>query len=145
MSSKFTGPATWEFFKYAAASGAALMVDVAVLTFLVSGAGWSYLLAATVSFVAGGVFLYVLSIKLVFRFRRLPNPALELPLFVALGLAGLAVNCLVMFIAVGSCGLNYLAGKAVASSCTFGINYWLRRNAMFSRFVRGQQPCALAE
>lgn len=145
MSPPLLRPASSELLRYAAASGAALAVDFAVLTCLVSGAGWPYLAAATVSFVAGGLFLYALSIKVVFRFRRLPNPALELPLFIALGLAGLVVNCLVIYVAVNACHLNYLAGKAAASVCTFGVNYLLRRNAMFSRIVRGPAACALAE
>jgi putative flippase GtrA len=135
----------WEFFKYAAASGAALLVDASVLAALVSGAGWPYLTAAAISFTVGGVFLYFLSIKVVFRFRRLQSPALELPLFVLLGLVGLVLNCLIMFIAVGTWHVNYLAAKGVAAVCTFGANYILRRNAMFTRVARAHPPYALAD
>ncbi|MGH8258473.1 MAG: GtrA family protein [Steroidobacteraceae bacterium] len=138
-------PEMSEFFKYAAASGAALLVDAGVLATLVSGAGWPYMTASAISFVAGGVFLYFLSIKVVFRFRRVQSPALELPLFIALGLVGLAVNCLVIFIAVGTCHVNYLVAKGAAAVCTFSVNYLLRRNTMFSRLGRGHPPYALAE
>lgn len=138
-------PATWEFFKYALASGAALLVDVSLLAGLVSGAGWPYLPASAISFVAGGLALYLLSITVVFRFRRVPNPALELPLFVVLGLAGLAVNCLIMFVAVGTLHVGYLAAKGGAAVCTFSVNFLLRRNAMFTRLPRSGGPYLLAD
>lgn len=138
-------PAIWEFLRYGAASGAALLVDASVLAGLVSGLGWPYLLASAVSFIAGGVFLYVLSVKVVFRFRRVQNPAFELPLFIALGLVGLAVNCLIIFIAVDACHMNYLIGKGAAAVCTFSVNYLLRRNAMFSRSLQTPSPYALAD
>lgn len=138
-------PDSREFIKYAVASSAALLVDVAVLTCLVNG-GWPYLLAASASFITGGICLYTLSVKLVFRFRQLPNPALELPLFIALGLVGLAVNGVVMFLVVSTCHVSYLAGKGAASICTFSVNYLLRRNTMFARAWRGgHRTCVLAE
>ena len=142
---KVVRPELWEFCKYAAASGAALLVDASVLAALVSGAGWPYLIAAAISFISGGVFLYAVSVKVVFRFRRILNPAFELPLFIALGLVGLAVNCLIMFIAVSACHVNYLIAKGAAAVCTFSLSYVLRRNAMFSRVVRPQPPYVLAD
>lgn len=134
-----------ELYKYAAASGAALLVDGGVLAALVSGAGLPYMMAAAISFVTGGAFLYVLSVKVVFRVRRVQNPALELPLFVALGLVGLAVNCVVMLFAISTCHMNYLIAKGAAAVCTFSVNYLLRRNAMFPRFGRAHSPYVLAD
>ena len=124
---------TAELLLYAGASGAALVLDVAVLTALVERAGWPYLAAAASSFIAGGVFLYVLSVKFVFPLRRIGNPVVELPLFVALGLAGLVVNTAVMFAAVEAAHTHYLIAKAGAAACTFATNFLLRRNVMFSR------------
>lgn len=136
---------TAELLKYTAASGVALAVDVGVLALLVSGAGISYLPASAISFVAGGVFLYFFCVKLVFRYRRIPNPALELPLFIGLGLVGLAVNCVVMYIAVSQFHGSYLAAKGASAACTFSVNFVLRRFVMFSRVARPGRPLALAE
>jgi len=124
---------TAELLLYAGASAAALVLDVAVLTALVERAGWPYLAAAASSFIAGGVFLYVLSVRFVFPLRRIGNPVVELPLFVALGLAGLVVNTAVMFAAVEAVHVHYLIAKAGAAACTFTTNFLLRRNLMFSR------------
>ena len=125
-----------ELLTYTAASGAALLVDVGVLTALVSGAGWPYLAATATSFVVGGVFLYFVSIAFVFRIRRIPNPVLELPLFLALGLIGLVVNIGVMYVAVDTFHVHYLIAKGGAAVCTFSINFLLRRSLMFSRVAQ---------
>jgi len=129
---------TPELLLYGAASAAALLVDAGLLTALVERAGWQYLTAAVVSFAAGGVFLYFVSVTWVFRFRRIGNPALELPLFVGLGLAGLVVNIAVMFVAVETAHVHFLVAKAAAAACTFTTNFLLRRNLMFSRLVQSR-------
>jgi len=127
-----------EFLMYAAASAAALVVDIGVLTLLVARYGWDSVAAAAVSFIVGGVFLYFISARFVFRFRRITNPALELPLFIVLGLVGLMVNTAVMFVATESVHLHYLLAKAAAAGCTFTTNFLLRRRLLFSRLVHAQ-------
>jgi len=117
---------------YAAASAAALAVDIGVLTALVSGAGWQYLPAAILSFIVGGVFLYGVCVVFVFQFRRIDNPALELPCFIGLGLAGLVVNTGVMFVIVEGVHAHYLIAKAGAAACTFTTNFLLRRRVLFT-------------
>jgi len=136
---------TSELLRYTVASGAALAVDTGLLVFLVSYAEVPYLAASAFSFVVGGVLLYFICVKLVFRHRSVSNPALELPLFVALGLVGLAVNCLVMYVAVNQLEGSYLAAKCVAACCTFSVNFVLRRTAMFSRHARTARSMALAD
>lgn len=122
-----------EFLAYALASGAALGVDAGVLAMLVSWAHWSYLAAAATSFVCGGIFLYTVSVRAVFRYRRFARVSLELPLFLALGGAGLIINLLVIYIAVEGAHLHYLIGKGAAAGCTFGSNYLLRRHLLFAQ------------
>jgi len=125
-----------EFIRYFAAAAASLAVDVGVLTLLVSCLGWQYLPAAVTSFFAGGVFLYFLSTSFVFQFRRIPNAAVELPVFIGLGLAGLLVNTIVIYVAVEMAHVHYLIAKGGAACCTFATNFVLRRNIMFSRLAQ---------
>jgi putative flippase GtrA len=94
------------------------------------------LTAATTSFAAGGAFLYFVSVNFVFGFRRISNRAIELPLFLALGVAGLIVNTTVMFVAVEKVHLHYLVAKVAAAGCTFTVNFLLRRNLLFSRLTQ---------
>jgi putative flippase GtrA len=117
--------------KYAAASAAALIVDTGLLLLLTRIAGWYYLLAATASFLAGATVAYVLSVRFVFTAHRLHSRSLEFTSFVLLGLFGLAVNSLVLFVTVGRLGMDLLYAKAVAACFTFLANFALRRQLLF--------------
>ena len=123
---------TRELVTYTAAAAASLGVDVGVLTLLVSKCGWQYMPAAIASFVTGGVFLYFVSTTFVFRLRRITNRVIELPVFLALGLIGLVVNTIVIFVSVEMLHVHYLLAKGAAAGCTFALNYALRRSLMFS-------------
>ncbi|HEY4210553.1 MAG TPA: GtrA family protein [Steroidobacteraceae bacterium] len=119
--------------RYGAASVAALLVDMGVLALLVSVAQLPYIGAATISFVAGGAFLYAITTRYVFGFRRIANRAVEMPVFMALGLLGLAINTAVIYALVETFQLHYLLAKCAAAGCTFFANFALRKTLMFSR------------
>jgi putative flippase GtrA len=99
----------------------------------VSGYGWPYLAAATVSFLIGAVVAYVLSVRLAFKEHRLHNRQAELLAFVVIGAIGLAVNAAVISIAVAALGLHYLLAKCVAAAFTFTWNFFARRQMLFVR------------
>ena len=124
---------SFELFGYAIASAVALGVDIGVLQALVRLAGWHYLVAATVSFIAGALVAYTLSIKLAFQSRRGISRSIEFLYFAALGVAGLAVNAAVMSFCVSLVGLAVLQAKLIAATCTFGTNFLLRRALLFSQ------------
>lgn len=119
-----------EFARYFAASLAALLLDVALLQIAV---GFMHYLAATsLGFVVGATAHYLLSTRWVFRRRRFADrPPVEFSAFVAIGLGGLAINDLVMFLAVGHFGLAVLTAKLAAAGCTFLFNYTARKLALF--------------
>lgn len=126
-----------ELFGYAIASAVALGVDIGILQALTSLVGWHYLAAATLSFIAGAVVAYVLSVKLAFGSRRVANRSIEFLYFAALGVVGLAINAAVISVCVSLIGLTVLRAKLVAAICTFLTNFSLRRAFLFtSRKVR---------
>jgi putative flippase GtrA len=118
-------------FGYAAASGCALIVDMATLGVLVHYFSWWYLAAATASFVAGLFVAYILSVTLVFKQRRLQDRRAEFAGFAAIGAVGLIINAVVIFIAVKYWGLNYIVAKCVAAAFTFICNFISRRQFLF--------------
>lgn len=138
---KFARQDFLELIRYGLVSAAALVVDAGLLGLLHFGLGLHYLLAASLSFIAGGVVAYVLSIRFVFRHRRRDSHAVDAPLFIGLGLVGLAVNTIVMLIVVGRLAAPVLAGKICAAGATFFVNYFLRRTLLFSP---GRSPAAAA-
>src|SRR5215468_8114274 len=101
----------FEILGYGLASGIALAADTSILEALVNLAGWHYLPASVIAFAAGSVVAYLLSVRFVFRFRRVDNNALEFGYFAALGLAGLLVNATALFIAISLAGLSLFAAK----------------------------------
>jgi putative flippase GtrA len=116
---------------YTAASACALVVDMAILWALVHFLGIAYLIAATVSFLAGAVVAYQLSIRLAFKHHRMEDRRAELVAFVIIGGAGLAINASVIFVAVDYFGLHYLLAKCVAAGFTFACNFAARRQILF--------------
>jgi putative flippase GtrA len=124
-----------ELLGYGAASAIALAVDTGVLAGLVELAGWHYVSASVVGFVCGSLVAYTLSVRFVFQQRRLPKRSLELTWFLVLGVAGIAVNTLVLSVAIGMAGLGLLTAKFCAAGCTFATNFALRRNLLFAANV----------
>lgn len=122
-----------EIVRYGLISVVAFALDVALLALLANGLGIHYLVSASGSFIAGGVVAYVLSVRYVFRFHRVPTRSVEATVFVALGTVGLAVNVAIMALAVGRAGTSLLVGKGAAACGTFGVNYLLRKFVLFWR------------
>jgi len=127
--------------KYFGAAVLALGLDAGSLWFLTSYCGWDYLLAATTTFVGGGVLLYALSVRFVFGHRRTTKRAVELPSFIAIGLIGLVVNLLVIRIGVEMARLSLMHAKLAASMCSFGVNFAVRRILLFSTAAEPQRSC----
>jgi putative flippase GtrA len=129
-----------EMLGYGMASAVAFGTDISMLTLLVKVAGWHYLPASVVSFVAGGFVAYGLSVRFVFHRHRIQSRPLELGSFIALGLAGLGVNSIVLSIGVGNMGASLLSAKLCAAACTFGTNFTLRRQFLFVEARTGDEP-----
>jgi putative flippase GtrA len=127
---------------YVAASAAALAIDVATLTLLVSAVHVNYLIAATAGFVAGTLFIYWISIRQIFRYRRLEDARMEFGIFLAVGIAGLVVNLAVMYLTVAAVGAHYLIAKFCAAGCTFTVNFGLRRWLLFTHRGRAHRQQA---
>ena len=119
--------------RYGLASAAALAVDLGLLVLLADFGGMNHLIAATLSFVAGGVFLHALSVRFIFDYRRMQNPTLELTSFMCLGLVGLVINLIIIHIAADRMGLPVAVAKLCAAGCTFSASFVLRRQFLFAR------------
>jgi putative flippase GtrA len=102
-----------------------------ILWILVHYFSWWYIAAASTSFLAGLVIGYALSIRLVFRYRRLKNAHLEFVSFATIGAIGLALNAAVIAFAVSYLGLHYLVAKCAAAAFTFIWGFVARRRFLF--------------
>ncbi|MGH6818375.1 MAG: GtrA family protein [Methylovirgula sp.] len=119
-----------DFLGYGICSAAALALDWSLLILLVN-TGVHYLVAAAFSFVAGMAVAYAGSILFVFRARRARRVRAEIAGFFAIGLAGLALNEVLLFLFVHFCGLEVVLAKAPTAGCVFLFNFLLRRALLF--------------
>lgn len=123
--------------RYFAASLLALAADMATLSISLRLIGFSVAWAATTGFMAGVLVTYLLSIRWVFRERAFANsPALEFIAFVVIGLAGLGITQLVMWIGVTELGWMPELVKLTAAGATFAFNYIARKSLLFANRSR---------
>lgn len=118
---------------YGVASGAALLADMAILWALVHFLSWQPEYAAIISFFVGATIAYIFSVTLAFDEHRLRSRSIEFASFVALGLIGLLLNSLVIYLATKIFLLHYLWAKFIAAGFTFACNFILRRELLFKR------------
>lgn len=128
-----------DFVRYFAASLLALAVDTGTLSLCLRVLHLSLAWSATLGFVVGAIVAYVLSIRWVFKARAFAKvPALEFATFVGIGIAGLGITQLVLWLGVTELGLLAEAVKLVAAVVSFAFNYIVRKTLLFATSRRTQ-------
>jgi putative flippase GtrA len=114
------------------ASIATSSLDVGLMTALVEFGNWPPLVAATVSYLTGGVGQYIISSKWVF-----PNgprsAALGFTAFTLLSLVGLALTWVIMACLCDWAHVNYAAAKLAALGASFTWNFLSRKYLVFTQ------------
>jgi putative flippase GtrA len=119
-------------FRYAIVGGLAFAADLGSLIALTELAGWHYLASTAAGSVVGLVVNYSLSVLWVFNERTVGNRSAEFLVFTVLGVIGLGVNELVLFLLTGLAGVHYVASKVVATGLTFAWNFVSRKVLLFT-------------
>ena len=125
--------------RYAAASALALSVDFLVYVVLIRAAGLNYLVAAPIGFALGLATIYALCVRWVFVKRRVADARIEFAVFAGIGIAGMALNQLVIFVAVEHLSFAYETGKLVSAGVVFCFNFGLRKLLLFTS-TQGRAP-----
>jgi putative flippase GtrA len=125
--------ALFQFSRYVLVGGAAFVVDFVSLYLLTDWVGLHYLVSATLAFLLGLATNYLLCTAWVFDVRRLGNRVQEFTIFALVGVAGLALNNLVLFALTSGAGIHYLASKLAAAALVLFFNFFLRRNLLFTK------------
>ena len=122
-----------DFIRYFAASLLALAVDTGTLSLCLRVLHLSLAWSASIGFILGASVAYLLSIRWVFNARAFGNtPTLEFLSFVAIGIAGLGLTQLVLWLGVTRLGLLAEAVKLAAAVLTFLFNYLVRKSLLFA-------------
>lgn len=120
-----------ELLRYAVAGGSAFLLDLAVYTALLR-AGVPYLAAAAIGFLLGLAFIYGLSVRWAFSTRRIDKPAVEFAVFAAIGLMGLGLTQVLLFVLVEHAAVAPVPAKLVTSVIVFGFNFGVRKATLFT-------------
>ena len=120
--------------RYLAASALALALDFGVFMGLHRLVGLDYRIAAPVGFTLGLVLIYVLSIRLVFQQRRLKDARAEFVLFAVLGLAGLALNQVIITVGMEFLALPDWMAKIASAGIVFCFNFATRKLLLFTHY-----------
>jgi putative flippase GtrA len=124
---------TDEGVRYLAGSALALGIDFGAYTGLIRLAGLHYLVAAPIGFALGLAVIYLLSIYWVFKERRLAGRRAEFALFALIGLAGMALNQLIIFACVRVLAASPEIAKIVSAGLVFCFNFTARKWLLFTR------------
>ncbi|MCI2081837.1 MAG: GtrA family protein [Bacteroidales bacterium] len=121
-----------QLFRYVFVGGTAFIVDYGVLALLNKALGVQYLLAAGISFILGLIANYMLSVTWVFNSKTLDNRYVEFAVFAVIGIVGLGLNELIMYLFTGKLGLDPLVSKLISTAIVFFWNFFARKIALFS-------------
>ena len=117
--------------RYGFSSGIALMVDVGLMMLLVLWLDVHYLIAAAVGFSTGCLITWVLSIRIVFNDQSNRAVGRNLLLFILVGVLGLGLNHIILYIGVDLAQTNLLIAKGFSAIVVFWFNFFLRGAYVF--------------
>lgn len=120
-----------QLFRYGFVGGAAFLVDYGVLVLLTEVFGMHYLLSATISFILGLITNYLLSVVWVFNNRTLGNRWAEFTVFAIIGVIGLGLNALIMYVCTDKMGIYYMISKIISTVIVFFWNFFARKIVLF--------------
>jgi len=106
-------------------------VDIGTLALLTEAAGLHYLASAAISFLLGTSLTWLLSVLWVFDVRAFRSRLAEYSLFLLVGVVGLGLNELLLWVFTDAVGLYYLLSKTIAATLVFGWNFGARRALLF--------------
>lgn len=119
--------------RYAVVGGIAFVVDYGSLYLLTEFAGLNHLLSAAIAFTLGLATNYALSISWVFRDSRRSHGAVEFSVFALVGIVGLGLNEVVIWLGTDVLGFHYMLSKIVSTALVFFWNFFGRKILLFSK------------
>lgn len=116
------------FYKYFIVALVGLGVDFCTLVFMKEVVKVNYLLAACAGFLFGLIINYLLSNMFVFKDPKINSKSINFLLFGVIGVVGLALLNILMWLQVSKIGANYILAKIIATIFVYLWNYLARAN-----------------
>lgn len=122
-----------QFLRYSCVGGIAFVIDFGSLYILTEYAGFYYIVSATISFLLGLVINYVLSTIWVFAESRFNKRLAEFLIFAIIGLIGLGLNNLFLYIFTDKLNLYYMVSKLITAALVMLWNFFARKIILFTK------------
>lgn len=122
-----------QLFRYTFVGGFAFLVDFGTLYILTEYFHIYYLVSAGIAFIFGLIINYLLSVKWVFNNRAMENRWWEFLLFAIIGLVGLGLNELFLWILTDIFLIYYLISKLITTFIVYFWNFFARKVLLFSK------------
>ena len=122
-----------QLFRYGFVGGVAFLVDYGTMILLTEVFGLHYLHSATLSFILGLATNYALSIIWVFNQHDKSHPWAEFLIFAGIGVIGLGLNNLILFLCTDKMGIHYMISKIIATVIGFFWNFFARKTILFQQ------------
>ncbi len=136
IQSVFKGKANSTFlqlFRYTFVGGLAFIVDFGTLYILTEYFNIHYLVSGGIAFIFGLIINYFLSVKWVFNNRAMENRLIEFLLFTLIGLVGLGLNELFLWILTDILLIYYLLSKIITTILVYLWNFFARKIILFNK------------
>lgn len=121
-----------QLFRYTFVGGLAFIVDFGTLYLLTEFINLHYLISAAASFILGLLTNYFLSVKWVFSNRTIDSKGIEFLLFTVIGLIGLGLNELFLWIFTDLFSIYYLFSKIITAVFVYFWNFLARKYVLFN-------------
>ncbi len=122
-----------QLFRYGFVGGVAFVADYGTLYVATEYLHLHHLLSAAIAFIIGLVVNYLLSTSWVFASHSQTNRQLEFIIFAVIGVIGLGLNELIIYLGTDVCGLHYMLSKLVSTAIVFFWNFFARKLILFNK------------
>ena len=127
-----TGDIRIQVFRYLVSGGTAFLIDAGILALLTESFGRERLLLWTaIAFAAGLLTTYLFSIFWVFNNRSLKSRTAEVLIFILIGVFGLGLTELLMWLFAQKAGLHYMIAKIFTTVLIFAWNFLAKKTILF--------------
>lgn len=121
-----------QLIRYTIVGGLAFAIDFGLLFILTEYIGLFYVLSATLSFIAGLLLNYFISTSWIFK-SVIKNKQIEFTLFALIGVIGLGLNDLLIWIFTEKFHLYYMFSKLVTAVLVYLWNFFGRKYFLFNK------------
>jgi putative flippase GtrA len=122
-----------QLFRYTFVGGIAYIVDFGSLYALTEFLNIHYLRSAAFAFLLGLTTNYILSVNWVFGRRVVRNRFLEFAIFGSIGVIGLGLNEVLIWVFTEYVHLHYLLSKVVSTVFIYAWNFSARKFILFNK------------